>query len=46
MKKLQVIGAIIGISSLAMAWVVYGWELPVIISLALFGNNIEQNCKK
>lgn len=42
-KKLRLLGAIIGLSAFILAWIFYGWQLSLIIFLALLGNNIEQN---
>lgn len=47
MKTLKIIGMIVGLQALAMAWIFYDWKLAVIIALALWGNNLEQaNTKK
>jgi hypothetical protein len=42
MKKMQILGMIIGIVAMAMAWIMYDWKLMLIILLALWGNNLEQ----
>jgi hypothetical protein len=41
-KTMQLFGAIIGIASMVCAWYFYGWQMPVILFLALWSNNIEQ----
>jgi hypothetical protein len=41
-KKLQLFGLIIGIASMAGAWYFYGWQMPVILFLALWSNNAAQ----
>lgn len=46
MKKLQILGMIIGIGAMAMAWIMYDWKLMLIILLALWGNNLEQRGRK
>ena len=40
------LGMIIGIAAMAMAWIMYDWKLMLIILLALWGNNIEQHGRK
>jgi hypothetical protein len=40
MKKIQILGIIIGIAAMAMAWIMYDWKLMLIILLALWGNNL------
>lgn len=40
MKKSQILGMIIGIISMAMAWILYDWKLMLIILLAIWGNNL------
>jgi hypothetical protein len=43
MKKItQISGIIIGMTAMAMAWIMYDWKLMLIILLALWGNNMEQ----
>lgn len=46
MKKLQILGMIIGIAAMSMAWIMYDWKLMLIILLALWGNNLEQRGRK
>lgn len=46
MKKLQILGMIIGIVAMAMAWIMYDWKLMLIILFALWGNNLEQRERK
>ena len=46
MKKIQILGMIIGIVAIAMAWIMYDWKLMLIILLALWGNNLEQRGQK
>ena len=45
-RMIRYIGSIIGITSSMLAYVCYGWQLSLIIFLALIGNNIEQNNKR
>jgi len=45
-KTLQIIGALVGLSSFVLAWYFYDWKLSVIIFLALLGNNIERSNRK
>ena len=40
MKRLRIIGIIIGIASLILGYIWYDWKLVVIILLVLYGNNI------
>lgn len=42
---LQIIGAVAGITALALAWIWFGWKLPLVLFLALLGNNLQQNPK-
>ena len=46
MKKMQILGIIIGIVAMEMAWIMYDWKLMLIILLALWGNNLEQRGRK
>jgi hypothetical protein len=46
MKNKKYIGMILLILSVGMAFVWYGWQLGLIIWLALAGNNLEQKHKK
>lgn len=41
-RILKLIGSGVGIISIGLGWFWFGWELPVIMYLALFGNNLEQ----
>ena len=45
-NKLTVLGSLIGITAMGMAWWLYDWKLALIIFLALFGNNLEQRNRK
>jgi hypothetical protein len=42
MKNTKYIGTFLLILSIGMAFICYGWQLGLIIWLALAGNNIEQ----
>lgn len=48
MKKTKIVkiikstGVLIGIIALALAWIFYGWQLALILFLALMGNNFDQ----
>jgi len=44
--KLEVLGALIGITAMGLSWWLYDWKLALIIFLALFGNNLEQRYRK
>jgi len=46
MKELKFLGMFIGLMSMFLAWYLYDWKLLVIIFLALWGNNLEQNNKE
>jgi len=46
MKRKQILGVIVGIISMGLAWYIYDWKLMIIIFLALWGNNLEQSGKK
>lgn len=38
----QIAGIVISVLALAAAWYFYDWKLAGILSLAIWGNNIEQ----
>ena len=42
MKKLKYIGMAIGIISMSLSWMWFGWRMPLVIFLAIMGNNIER----
>ena len=42
MKKIKYIGMVIGIIAMSLAWMWFGWKMPLVIFLALIGNNIER----
>lgn len=46
MKILNIIGTVVGLIALAMAWVWFGWKLSLVIFLALMGNNFERSGRK
>jgi len=41
MKKVKILGVIIGATAMILAWIFFGWKLVLIIILALWGNNLE-----
>ena len=43
MKAKAVIGTVLGIIAMIMAWYYYDWKLVAIISLSLWGNNMERS---
>lgn len=45
MNKETIIGALIGISGIALIVVYYDWKLALGIYLMIFGNNIQSNKK-
>lgn len=42
---LQIIGAVAVITAIVLAWIWFGWKLPLVLFLALLGNNLQQNSK-
>lgn len=44
-KLLQIIGMVLGITGLALSWFWFGWKLPLVLFLILWGNNLQQNIK-
>ena len=42
MKNIKYIGMAIGIIAMSLAWMWFGWRMPLVIFLALMGNNIER----
>jgi len=42
MKTIKIIGMLLGIIALVLAWLFYGWQLTLIIFIALTGNNLNQ----
>ncbi len=46
MKVLNIIGMVIGITAMALAWIWFGWKLSLVIFLALMGNNFERSDRK
>lgn len=45
-KKLRILGMCLGIISMILATILYGWELALIIILALTGNNLEKTFRE
>ena len=43
MKKINYLGAIIGILSMGLGWYWFSWKLSLVIILAIAGNNMERN---
>jgi len=46
MKLINIIGMVIGITAIVLGWIWFGWKLPLVIFLALMGNNMERNGRK
>ena len=46
MKKLQIIGMLIGLTGMALAWIFFNWKLTLVLMLALWGNNLETKFRK
>lgn len=46
MKKLQIIGMLIGLTGITLAWIFFSWKLVLVLMLVLWGNNIEQKSSK
>jgi uncharacterized membrane protein len=46
MKKLRIIGMLIGITGMVLAWILFSWKLTLVLMLVLWGNNIEQKFSK
>lgn len=44
-KPKTIYGAIISLTAYSLAWAFFGWKLPLIILLAIWGNNIERTFK-
>ena len=42
MSLLRIIGMVIGITAIVLAWEWFGWKLSLVIILAIYGNNLEQ----
>ena len=42
MKNIKYIGMAIGIIAMSLAWMWFGWRMPLVIFLALMGNNMER----
>ncbi len=42
MKTINTIGMVLGIMSIILAWVWFGWKLPLVILMAIAGNNMER----
>jgi hypothetical protein len=42
---INLIGAAITLTAIVLAWVLYGWELALIIFMSLLGNNLERHKK-
>ena len=45
-KKKQLLGAVVGLVAMSLAWYWFSWKLTLIILLALFGNNLERSSNK
>lgn len=46
MKIVNYIGMALGVNAMVLGWVWFGWELPLVIFLAIAGNNMERNGRK
>lgn len=42
MKKISYVGTIIGLLAMGLAWYWFGWQLVVVLMLAIWGNNVER----
>lgn len=42
MKKINYIGLILGITAMVLGWYWFGWELSLVIFIAIAGNNMER----
>lgn len=42
MNKIRIIGMLIGLIGMALAWLFFSWKLTLILFLVLYGNNLEQ----
>ena len=45
-KALRILGMLLGIIAMILAPVFYGWEMSLIIFLALTGNNLERTFRE
>jgi len=45
MKTKRILGMFISLLAACLAWYLYDWKLTIIILLALWGNNLEQQNK-
>jgi hypothetical protein len=45
-NKKAFLGLIIGITALALSFIWFGWKLPFVLILALWGNNLERSSQK
>jgi hypothetical protein len=45
MKTQRILGMVISMIAAGLAWYLYDWKLMLIILLALWGNNLEQQNK-
>jgi hypothetical protein len=43
MKTINYFGAALGLVAIGLAWMWFGWKLPLVIFLALYGNNMERS---
>jgi len=46
MKTINYIGMVVEITAMTLGWIWFGWELSLVIFLALIGNNMERNGRK
>ena len=46
MKGLRIIGMLLGIVAMTLGWIWFGWELCLVIFIAIMGNNMERSGRK
>ena len=46
MKTVNYIGVAVGLISMGLGWFCFGWELPLVLFLAIAGNNMERIGRK
>lgn len=46
MKTLRIAGMLLGIAAMVLGWIWFGWELSLVIFLAIMGNNMERSERK
>tara|TARA_R110000772_G_scaffold24498_1_gene64602 strand:- start:1244 stop:1381 length:138 start_codon:yes stop_codon:yes gene_type:complete len=43
MKKINYLGMVFGIIAISLAWMWFGWKMPLVMLLFITGNNMEGN---